>query len=61
MSTFEFDDQGSGQRGFVSVRQEDDVVALSVSLQDDGDIEVFFGLEDAERLGRMLAELAPDN
>ncbi len=59
MSAFEFDDQGSGQRGFVSVRQKDRVVALSVSLQDDGDIEVFFSLEEAAILGRMLVELAP--
>jgi hypothetical protein len=41
MKTIDFIDRDAGQAGFVAVRVEGGVVGLTMSLRDDGDMEVF--------------------
>jgi hypothetical protein len=55
-STFNFVDKDSGQEGFVAVRVEGAIIALALSLRDDGDIEVFLDKADAAQLAAALEE-----
>jgi hypothetical protein len=50
IASINFVDKDSGQPGFVGIRVQGAVVGLTLSLQDDGDIEVFLGSDDARRL-----------
>jgi hypothetical protein len=45
-----FVDADSGQEAFANVRQLGDVVGLAISLEHDGDIEVFLRKADLDRL-----------
>jgi hypothetical protein len=48
--TVKFKDADSRDDAFVSVRYDDSVVALAVSLKQSGDIEVFMSKQDAKAL-----------
>lgn len=48
--TVDFIDQESGQRAFAMIRVVGDIIAFSLSVKGNGDIDVAFTLEDAERL-----------
>jgi hypothetical protein len=52
-----FIDKESGQPGFLAVRREGEVVGISVSLRDDGDIEVFVSREEADRITAILTDV----
>ncbi len=55
-ATINFLDKDSGQPGFAAVRVEGAVVGLALSLQDDGDLEVFLTKEEAAQLSAVLEE-----
>ena len=52
--TIKFIDQDSGQAGFVAVRTEDEVVGLALSLEANGDIEVFL---DSSQVAALIQAL----
>ncbi|MCA1836971.1 MAG: hypothetical protein LC721_11845 [Actinobacteria bacterium] len=54
LANINFVDRDSGEGGLAVVRVERDVVSLALSLNGDGDIEVFLG---ARELGELLATL----
>ena len=45
-----FIDRGSNDHAYVSVRHDDDSVAIALSLKTDGDTEVFLSKDDAIKL-----------
>lgn len=59
-SSITFIDGHSGETGWASVRIVGDHVGLAVSLEHDGDIEVFLGRKDVEALARALLGAAAD-
>jgi hypothetical protein len=56
LATINLVDKDSGQPGFVAVRVEGNVVALALSLQDNGDIEVFLDRDEAAQLVEALEQ-----
>jgi hypothetical protein len=50
IGSLNFVDRDSGDRAMVLVRADADNVALAVSLERDGDVEVFMPRDDARRL-----------
>lgn len=56
LATINFIDKDSGQPGFVAVRVEGDVVGLALSLQDNGDIEVFLDPDETTQLLEALVQ-----
>ena len=50
IDTIEFEDHGVGGRGVLIVRQCGEQVALCVSLEDGGDVEVMLNKKVVERL-----------
>jgi len=51
-----FTDRDSGDAAFVLVRVEGTTIDLTLSLKSDGDLSVFFGLAELERLIQALEE-----
>ncbi|WP_145987251.1 MULTISPECIES: hypothetical protein [Bradyrhizobium] len=51
-----FIDKDSGDEGVVLVRVSGDAVGLAVSLRKNGDVEVFLGAEELDRLIRVLED-----
>ncbi len=49
-------DQGSGQNGFVVIRAGERQVALGLSLEEDGDIEIVMDREIAEQVEAALRQ-----
>jgi predicted house-cleaning noncanonical NTP pyrophosphatase (MazG superfamily) len=58
MGSFQFDDLDTGDVGYCSVRQAQGAVGITLSLEHDGDIEVFMTLECAHELALLVAEAA---
>ena len=54
--TISFIDKDSGDEGVVLVRVSGDAVGLAVSLRKNGDVEVFLGAEELDRLIRVLED-----
>ena len=54
----EFDDPETGDHSFVAIRKLDAAVGLTVSIESDGDIEVFMSKEIALEIARSLKEAA---
>jgi hypothetical protein len=54
VATINFVDQDSKKPGVAMVRVQGDVVGLTLSLEADGDIEVFLGLGEVDELTRAL-------
>jgi hypothetical protein len=50
ISPVTFLDRNTGDEGVVLVRVIDDVVGLTLSLKRNGDMEVFFGAEELDRV-----------
>lgn len=55
IETINFVDRDSGQPGFAAVRVEGAVVGVALSLQHDGDIEVFLNAKESQQLADALA------
>jgi hypothetical protein len=49
VASIEFIDKDSGQPAFAAVRVEGGVVGVALSLQDDGDLEVFLDADEVQR------------
>jgi hypothetical protein len=56
LASVNFVDKDSGQPGFVAVRVEGRVVGLAVSLQDNGDIEIFLDRDETTELIEALEQ-----
>lgn len=56
LDTIYFTDRDSGDAAFVLVRVEGATVDLTLSLQSDGDLSVFFGQNELDRLIEALQE-----
>lgn len=56
LDTIHFMDRDSGEAAFVLVRVEGTTVDLTLSLESDGDLAVFFGLAELEHLIQTLQE-----
>jgi hypothetical protein len=56
LDTIYFTDRDSGDAAFVLVRVEETTVDLTLSLESNGDLSVFFGLNELERLIQALHE-----
>lgn len=54
VDTIHFTDRDSGDPAFVLVRAEGSTVDLTLSLRSDGDLSVFFGPAELDRLLRAL-------
>lgn len=54
VDTIHFTDRDSGTPAFVLVRTEDTTVDLTLSLESDGDLSVYFGPVELDRLIRAL-------
>ena len=54
IATIAFSDHESGDEGIVIVRAAPGTLALALSLRKDGDMEVFLGLEECEKLTNAL-------
>ena len=57
MEPINFLDLDSGSEGFIQLRRAEAGIALSVSLKDASDIEVFFSDETAQKLVDNLQEI----
>ena len=56
IGSFEFRDADSGESAWAGVRMAGDSVALALSLESDGDIEVVLSGDDCMQLVKLLSE-----
>ena len=54
--TIKFNDADSGEEALAIIRAIEGQIALCLSLKQNGDIEVFFGSEEGERLMEALRQ-----
>ena len=60
ITSMQFVDEDSGDDAFVEVRVEGKIVGLALSLKSGGDVEVFFGRDEATALISALERAAAE-
>ena len=58
MDTINFQDLGTNSAAFVAVRIFDELLAISISIEVDGDLDLAVSRDDARRIGQALLDAA---